>query len=386
MSKRASGEGSIYERADGKWIAATAGEWIDGKLKRRKVVASTQAEAVARFKALTKRIGEGGSVTADRLTVAGWLEQWLEKEARPSVRPRTFDTYAAMVRQHLIPALGKHLLAKLEPTHVRDYMLARRAGEKGLSARTIQQHHAILRRALRVAQGYGYVNRNVAALVTPPTVKREEVAPMTAEQCGTLLAAVRGERFEPLYKVAMATGLRQSELLGLRWVDVDLADATIRVTRTLQRYGGAYHLDETKTDRSRRTLAVAAPVVSALRDQQERQRGEQKECMRAGMPWQGAEWSLVFATEMGGPLLHSEVTRKFQAALKSAELPRFRFHDLRHGAATYLLSAGVELIVVQRILGHSTIHTTANVYAHVLPQLQRDAAERIGATLFGTGS
>jgi integrase len=355
---------------------------VDGQRKRRKVVAATQAEALAKYKELQKRMAEGGSVSADKLTVAVWLEEWLEKEARPSVRPRTFATYAAMVRQHLVPALGKYQLPKLAPSAVRDYMLARR--KAGLSPRTIQQHHAVLRRALRVAQGYGYVARNAAQLVSPPAVKRKEVAPMSTEQCNTFLKALEGDRLAPLYKVAMATGLRQSELLGLRWVDVDLDEGTLQVTVTLQRYDGAFHLDDPKTERSRRTLALAAPVVDALKEQQALQRKEQKACMRAGWPWEGAAWGLVFATETGGPLLSTKVTRTFQKALQDAKLPRFRFHDLRHGAATYLLSAGVELIVVQRILGHSTIHTTANVYAHVLPELQRDAAERIGAVLFGS--
>lgn len=382
MSRRAIGEGTVYQRPDGKWIGEATIGWDGGKRRRRRVVTETQREARARLRRIQDAIRDSAPIAADRLTVAQWLNEWLEKEARPRVRPRTFDGYRTIVVHHLAPYFAKVKLRDLEPRHVRDYLATKAtqgSRKELLSAQTLHHHHAVLRRALQVAESYGYVQRNVAKLASPPTIHRPEVAPLTPEQSTKFLAAIAGMRDEHLYHVAMATGLRQSELLGLRWEDVDFEGATLSVRTTLQRYGGAYHLDPPKTSRSARTLALPAPIAAALRAQRRRQRVER---VAAGPTWQGGRWGLVFTTGHGTPMSGSDLTKRFQAALSRAALPRVRFHDLRHGAATYLLAAGVDLRVVMEIMGHSTITTTANTYAHVLPRLQREAADRLGAMLF----
>jgi integrase len=387
MSKRASGEGSIYQRADGKWVAVVTLGRVGGVLKRRKVIASTEREALARMKELRARIEEGSTVHSDKLTVGAWLLEWLEKEARPSVRPRTFEGYRQIVIQHLVPALGHHKLRSLEARHVRDFMAAKATApgatkgkaKAGLSARTIQLMHAVLRRALRRAESYRLVPKNVAMLVSPPPVKRQERAPLTPEQSGEFLRSVKGHRLAPLFTVAMATGLRQSELLALQWADVGFEAGTIRVERSLQRYGRTYHLDGVKTERSRRTIAIPAPVVDVLRQQSTAAKADR---LKAGKLWTGETWKLVFATEAGGPLSGVSVTHAFQDALRRAGLPTIRFHDLRHGAASYLLAAGVDLRTVMEILGHADIATTANLYSHVLPQLKRAAADKMAGMLF----
>ena len=322
-------------------------------------------------------LAQGLPLAGERQTVGQYLARWLDESAWPTLRPRTFDSYRMICERHLIPALGRTRLVKLGPEAIQRYMNKKR--EAGLSARTVQYHHAVLRRALGQAERWGLVPRNAARLVSPRRVQRPEVRPLTPEQARNFLNAVRGDRLEALYVLAMATGMRQGELLGLSWEDVDLDAATLAVRATLQRHDGEYHRSEPKTQTSRRTLALPPAVTTALRPHHDRQDFER---LRAGAGWTGNAWDLVFATEAGGPLYGTAITRRFQQALQVAGLPRQRFHDLRHAAATFMLSQGVPLKVTQTVLGHSQIAVTANTYSHVMPELQRDAAERVGALLW----
>ena len=255
----------------------------------------------------------------------------------------------------------------------------RRKTEEGLSPRTIRNHLAVLRRALNQALRWGEVQRNVASLVTPPRTSDDEVQPLTPDEARILLDALKGDRLEALYCVALALGLRQGEVLGLAWEDVDLEDGTLRVRHTLQRYGGAYHLDEPKTSKSRRTMPIAPPLVEMLRSHRTRQIEEQ---LRAGPVWAENPWNLIFTTEAGRPLSNAVVTHRFQAILADAGLPRQRFHDMRHAAASFMLAQDVPLRTAMEILGHSDIATTANVYSHVGSSLQRDATEKVAAMLW----
>ena len=225
--------------------------------------------------------------------------------------------------------------------------------------------------------------RNVAPLTAPPKVVEEEVATIGPEQVRQILGAVAGDGPEALYALTLALGLRQSEVLGLRWDDVDLDGATLSVRRTLQRAGGEYRFFDTKTPRSRRTLNLAGPVVEQLRSHR---RHQIEERLAAGPSWDGERWGdLVFAAELGGRLSSYVVTTHFQRLLLDAGLPRMRFHDLRHAAATVMLTLGVQPRVVMETLGHSQISTTLDRYSHVIPELQRDASERVGAALWDAG-
>ena len=277
---------------------------------------------------------------------------------------------------HLKPAFGRTRLVKLTPDAIQMYMNRKLAS--GLSPNTVRNHHAVLRRALTQAERWGLVPRNVARLVTPPRAAREEVKPLTPEQARAFLDAVQGSRHEALYQVALGLGLRQGEVLGLTWDATDLESATLRVDRTLQRYDGAYHLDEVKTARSRRVIGVPRPLVALLKVRRTRQREER---LRAGAGWAGNELNLVFTTVAGAPLYSANVTRAFQKAVEDAGLPRQRFHDLRHAAASFMLAEGVSLKVAQEVLGHSTIAVTADIYSHVMPAATRDATERVGELL-----
>ena len=375
MSTRHRGnrEGSIFLRKDGRWAAALT---IGGG-RRKTFYGRTRREVADKLTVALKAREDGLPATNDRLTVAAFLQRWLDESARPTVRPRTFESYAATVEQHLIPALGHYALTKLKPDTVQAYLNGKHAA--GLSARSVQYHHAILRRALGQSERWGLVVRNVAKLVTPPRIVREEVTPLKPKEARAFINAIRGIRLEALYLVTLTLGLRSSEVLGLTWDRVDLDAGAVTVDRSLQRYAGAFHLDEVKTRKSRRTLPLTPQVTAALRSHWARQAEER---LRIGPEWRD-EWNLVFTTEWGDPIRRSTVTHGVQDILAKAGLPRQRFHDLRHCAATLMLSQGVPLKVIQEVLGHATLQTTANIYAHVLPELQRDATDRVGAVLWG---
>jgi integrase len=300
-----------------------------------------------------------------------------------------------IIERHLKPVLGKVKLAKLGPEAIRDYMNKKRA--EGLSARTVQYHHAVLRAALGQAEADGKIARNPAKLKSakPAPVERSEVRPLTPDQARVLLGAIAEDRLAPLYVAAIGLGLRQGELLGLSWDDLDLEVGTLTVRHTLQRYPSrdaqgnivlkpngkpsySYHLDPPKTEKSRRTLGLPEGLAQLLRAHH-RQQSEER--LKAGPAWRGHEWDLVFCTESGEPLSSSQLTHGFQDLLASLELPRQRFHDLRHAAATFMLAQGVDLRVVMEVLGHSQIHVTANTYTHVKLDLSREAAERVDALL-----
>jgi integrase len=250
----------------------------------------------------------------------------------------------------------------------------------GLSPRTVQYHHAILRRALGQAHRWGLVSRNVAKLVDPPRVRRPEIRPLTPEQARTLLEAARGDRLEALYTVALAVGLRQGEALGLRWDDIDLDRGWLTVRNALQRLGPGWQLVEPKTARCRRTIALPSVVAAALQSHRTRQLQERL--------WAGARWQendFVFASRIGTPLDGTNVTRRFQQLLRRSGLPRQRFHDLRHACASLLLAQGVHPRVVMETLGHSQVGLTMNTYSHVIPALQREAATQMDAVLRAIG-
>ncbi len=377
--RRATGEGGLYQRQDGKWEGVlNLGYGQGGKRSRRKVVAKTQAQARERLKHLRAELESSRPLPPAQITVGSWLNTWLE--AHTSVKPRTFLTYSQIVQQHLVPSLGRTSLQKLSPLDVSRYMASKVAS--GLSAKTVGNHHGVLRAALRKAEELEYVNRNVARVVSPPKKERFQVEPLTLGEARDFLAAIAGHRFEALYVVAMATGLRRAELLGLSWRDVDVTGRTLRVEQTLLRYGGAYHLDPPKTETSRRTVGLHPGVIDALRVHRARQAEER---LGVGPLWEGDQWGgLVFTNEQGAPLNEGRVTRTFQRLLVQAGIRQVRLHDLRHGVATFALTEGVPMKTVQQILGHSTMQITADTYSHVIAEVSREGTDRVGNVLFGT--
>lgn len=386
MARRGSNEGTIGLRQDGRWQARVSIRDVDGRRVRRAFYGRTRAEVQEKLTTALRAVQQGMPIQRDeRQRLGEYLEAWLGN-VRPTIRPSTFVSYAGHCRLHIVPTLGRVPLAKLTPQHVRGLLTAKLAS--GLSPRTVGYSRTVLRMALGQAFRDGLLPRNVVDLVSPPRSVRHEISPLDADGARRLLASAKGSRLEGLYTVAVALGLRQGEALGLRWSDVDLESATLRVGRTLQRVpvmlrgeddrgrGTRYVLSEPKTAGSRRSIALPSGVVAALREHRIRQLEER---VATGPAWQ--DWNLVFATTIGTPLDARNVTRAFEELLRRADLPRMRFHDLRHSAASILLAKGVHPRVVMDLLGHSTIAQTMNTYSHVIPALRRDAAERMDEAL-----
>ncbi len=302
------------------------------------------------------------------------MHSWLETTVKPRLRPLTYAGYKVNVEKHLVPTLGKIPLDQLTPLHVQEMINGRLAA--GFSGKSVAYMHQVLRTGLGLATRWDLVSRNVARLVDPPRVERSPVNPFTPDEARQFLTAVRGHRLEALFSVALALGLRQGEALGLRWDDIDYVAGTLRVRNQLQRIDGKLTLVPPKTKRSRRTLVMPSMIVDSLREHEKRQVAEK---LLAGSKWQ--ESGLVFANRVGAPTQARRVIEQFHEALAAAGIRRVRYHDLRHSCATLLLVQGISPRVVMEVLGHSEIALTMNAYSHVVPELQREAAQRMQAIL-----
>jgi integrase len=376
MTRRGPHEGSIHQRNDGRWVGSVHVGWVDGRRVRKHVLSRTRAEAADKLDALLRAAREQRPIPDQRAKVGTFLRTWLDEVAKPTIRASTYDSYRDIVELHLVPGLGRITLAKLTPADVQAFLNRKRDG--GLSPRRVEMLHAVLRRALRTAEEWGMVSRNVAKLAKPPRVPRHEISPLTPEQAQRLIEHPSEDRLRALWITALGTGCRQGEALGLRWEDVDLEAGRLRVCHTLARIEGKLVLLEPKTERSRRTVMLPDVVVAALQAHRTRQRMER---LVAGSRW--VHSGHVFATTIGTPLEAAVVTRAFQRALERAGLPKSRFHDLRHAAATFALAQGFTLEDVKNLLGHSSIVLTSNTYGHVLEQRQRAVAKGMDAVLGG---
>jgi integrase len=286
--------------------------------------------------------------------------------------------YWHLTTRHLIPNLDRVPLEKLSPEHVQAILRAKT--EEGLAPRTVHHLRALLRIALNRAMRWGLVVRNAAALADSPRIERFDVRMLTPAEARQLLAAAENDRLAALYSVALALGLRQGEALGLSWEDIDFASRRLHVRHGLQRIAGELRLVEPKTRQSRRTIALPTVVIDALQHHKARQSQERR---LAGTRWH--ETGLVFTSTIGTPIEVGNLRRSFWRLLDKACLPRMRFHDLRHSCASLLLVQGVPARVVMETLGHSNISITMDTYTHVLPELQRQAADAMDRAL-GDGS
>lgn len=378
--QRGHNEGTITRRQDGTWEAKVSlGYQIgtDGKPKRvrKSFYGKTRKDVSTKLTKALEDHRQGLPVAVERQTVGQFLDRWLADVVKPSVRPKTYHSYAQLVRLHLIPALGHHQLATLAPQHVQRMMNDKLAA--GLSPRTVQYLRAVLRRALGQALKWGLVARNVVTLTEPPRSVHHEMKFLVPTQARALLDAARGDRLEALYAVALALGLRQGESLGLRWSDVDFDAGTLTVRAALQRIDGTLRLVEPKTETSRRTLSLPSTVATALKAHRDRQAFEQAAF--------GARWvdtGLIFTTPKGTGIDGRNLTRRFKALLQVAGLPDMRWHDLRHSCASLLLAQRVPYRVVMETLGHSQISLTMR-YSHLVPELRREAADSMERVLAG---
>lgn len=375
VKKRGNGEGSIIQRPDGLWEARLT--LTDG---RRKSFYNKSRQVVARKLAEALRNREKGAaiITDERLTVVAYLAQWLERMAPPRVRPATHTRYRQQLA-HVIRAYGQLRLTRLTAPQVADlYTRLQRPkaeGGGGRSATSVHHVHVVLRQALNAAVKLGVIAANVTDRVDAPRMQRPPIEPFTAQEAQQFVESARSTRLEALYTLAITTGMREGELLALRWKDVNLDAGALHVVASLQRVGKGWQIGQPKTARSRRQVALSPLAVEALRAHRARQLAER---MAVADVWQ--DRGLVFCDEIGDQLSPISVTRThYQGLLRRAGLPRRRFHDLRHTAATLMFSQGVHPKVVSEMLGHATIAITLDIYSHALPDMQREAAGAMDA-------
>jgi integrase len=371
--KRGHGEGSVYWRASReRWVAAAT--LPDGRTREHQC--KTKREAQEWLNKTLLAIQQGTLATGPQQTVATFLEQWLQDTAKARVRPSTFYRYQVLMNTHAIPALGKLPLQKLTPQHLQRFYTDKL--DSGLAPATVAQIHRILHRALKDAMRWDLIGRNPCDLVDTPRGRSPEIRPLNEEQVIAFLKAAREDPLEALWVLAVTTGMRQGELLGLKWEDLAEDTRSLSVRRSLQYLPGAgYIVQEPKSTKGRRRIALGPLAIMALNRHRERQRLQRE---FAGEQWE--DTGLVFTNTCGRALDASNLTYKaYRPLLARAGLPRIRFHDLRHTAGTMLLSQGTHPKIVQEILGHSTISITMDTYSHVLPGLQEEAVERMHARL-----
>jgi integrase len=379
--RRANHEGTIRQRSNGLWevIISVGHDPVTGKLKRVSFYAPTQKDAIAKAAKARTDLTQGTFVVPEKLTLGAWLNVWLTTYKARTVRQTTQGNYASIVRRHLQPALGRIVLQALKPEQVQAYCNTK--AKEGLDASSIRLHLTVLSNALKQAEKVGRVNRNVARLVEPPRTMRKIRATLTIPQVRTgLVPAIQGHRLSAAFLVLFLTGLRQGELLGLRWQDVDLEAGVLHVRQILERIANPQSTGpktilvflEPKTEHSRRTVALPAECMAALRQHRAHQAEEK---LRLGVGYH--DHGLVFATEDGRPIDPRRMNHTFTQALTLAGLPAIRLHDARHTYATWMLQAGVPLKVVSDQLGHASITITGNVYSHVT----REVAQHAAATL-----
>jgi integrase len=374
--QRGHGEGSIYQRKDGRWAASITLE----NRKRKTFYGKTRKEVQEKLKVALHEQQQGTLVTEPHQTLNQFLEHWLEEVHKLTIRPRTYTRYRELIALHILPVLGQFQLQKLTPQHIQSFYAQK--SKEGLSASVVNGMHAILHKALDKAVQWNLIARNVCDSVSPPRRQRHEVQPLTVKQSQQFLVSAKGHRFEALYVLALATGMRRGELLALKWQDINLADRTLQVRRTVSAVRGEGLVEaEPKTARSRRSIVLLPIAIEVLKRHQVTQVEAKR---KAGSRW--IERDLVFCTSNGYYFNDRAILYPFKRFLQEAELPVIRFHDLRHSAATLLLGMGIHPKVVQEMLGHSQISITMDIYSHVMPTMQRDAAEKLNTLLQTDGS
>ena len=371
--QKGNGTGTVYPRKnkDGK-VVGYRGSYFAPDGKRRYVSAKKKGEAEKALRRAMADADRGLVFEAGSLTVGKYLkDKWLA-DIKDTVRRKTFVQYESVVRCHLAPALGRLKLVSLTPAHVR--ALYREKLDSGLAPRTVQYIHTTLHKALKQAVMDGFIPRNVTEAVKAPQALRKEIKPLNLTQVKALLSTARGDRLEALYVFAIHTGLRRSEILGLKWTDVDLETGTISVQRSLDTNGT---FNPPKRNNSRRTVKLTDQAIEALKAHRPRQNQER---LRLGSLWE--DHDLVFPNRIGKPMNADNLYhREFKPLLKKAELSGFTFHSLRHTCATLLCSKNVNPKIVQEMMGHANISQTMDTYSHVMPGMGDAAATALEEAL-----
>lgn len=353
-----------------------------GKQVQRSISGKTQKEVREKLQEIAVSINDGLYTEPSKMTVGGWLDIWTA-EYLAGVKPRTLDSYKAVVRNHLKPALGAVKLSALATHEIQrlyNGLQKQREDLPPLSPKSIKNLHGVLHKALQQAVELGYIKFNPADACKLPRVERVEIKPLDDEAIGTFLQTIKGHKYEALYLVTLFTGMREGEVLGLSWDCIDFDHRTITVNKQLQKErngSGEYHLVSPKNGKGR-CITPAPSVMEVLKGQKRRQAEWQ---LRAGAMWEKS--GLIFTDELGHHLSAQTVYLHFKKLAAQAGFPAARFHDLRHSYAVAALQSGDDIKTVQANLGHHTAAFTLDTYAHVTPGMKRDSAKRLDQYISG---
>lgn len=395
MKRRAAGEGTVRQRADGKWEGYTTRDEFG---KRKKRVRDTQREVLAALAQLRDKGKRAEDEKDGRQFFRAFLPDWVDRVKRPKLRERTHEDYSGTIRRHILPTFGSMRIKAMNSLHVEHWHAKLHAKHP----RVAGYAKMILAEALDYAKKKGWVEYNAAREAEcAPQPAPAPIAPLTPEQARAFLEVIAGHRLEVLYRLALSLGLRRGEVLGIKWEDVDLDKGTIRIAGTLQRSGGKLKRGKTKTEGSAAVLPLPRSLVIALRQHKERQAEERKKLIDAGV-W--IETGYVFISTVGTPLEPRNIVRQFKGFLvragirviehervvkdhhgkkrkQTVKTSEVRFHDLRHSCATLLIAQGEHPRTVMQYLRHTRISTTMDLYGHVYDEAHAAAAERLDAVL-----
>ncbi|MBA7529092.1 putative prophage phiRv2 integrase [subsurface metagenome] len=360
--------GHLRRKGEHSWqITIDIGTGPDGERRRHfeTVHSSRKSDAQKKLNELLVNLEKGIYAPPGQLTVGEHLHNWLEGYVKTNCSLRTLDAVQSIAENHLIPALGHIQLKQLRPQAIQAYY--GKACEK-LSARTVHYHHRILKQSLKYAVRQGYLGRNPCELVDPPKPRKKPMRTLTPSELEVLLENASSNQFYPVIYTAVSTGLRQAELLGLRWRDIDLDFLSISVSQVLYKRRGVCQFNEPKTSHSRRRVAMTPKLALFLRDYR---------ADRESLYWQLGKSpeldDLVFASVQGKPIDPGVLTHNFARIAKRAGLENVRFHDLRHTFASLMLLRGAKPKVISEALGHSSVAFTMDTYSHIIEGMQEDA-------------
>jgi len=350
-----------------------------GKRKQQWVsVKGTKKEAEKRLAELLHQIDTGTFMKPGKTTLTEYLERWLKDYVWPNLAPRTAEGYESIIRRHLMPKLGNIHLTQLKPEHLQRYYSDRLShgrwdGKGGLSPRSVRHHHMALHSALQHAVKWGLIQRNPADAVSPPKAQKPEIQTWDEYEIRRFLDATKDSTYYPIFYLALFTGLRRSELLALRWQDVDSFYCQLYVSRSMHHLKtGEIVFRQPKSAKGNRTVALSPSTLEMLREYRQKQEAE---AVLLGKSV--TENDLLFCHLDGSPLLPGTISHAWDKAIRRAGLRVIRLHDARHTHASYMLKQGIHPKVVQERLGHSSIQVTLDTYSHVAPGIQEKAAARL---------
>ncbi len=342
-----------------------------GKRKQQWIsVKGTKKEAEKRLSELLSQLDNGVFIKPGKTTLADYLNRWLKDYAKPNLSPRSFERYESIVRVNLIPSLGKTILNQLKPEHIQKYYSAKL--ESGLSPRTVRYHHVVLHIALKTAVKWGLLNRNAADAVDPPKPHSNEMKTWDEEEVSLFLETAKDSQYYALFHTVLFTGIRRSEVLALRWCDIDMENCQLSISRSMhQLKDRSFVFTKPKSSKSQRTIALSPSSIAVLSEHYEKQKLER---MMQGIDVNDDD--SVFCHPDRKPLRPNTISRAWANLAKHAGVKVIRFHDARHTHASLMLKQGIHPKVVQERLGHSSIAITLDTYSHVAPGLQESAANR----------